>query len=182
MNLVNNISNRYKRMDDFIQRWKQIALENPNVSFDDVAIQNAIYSDLVRLGVSDSERKHDLSHEGVFQRWVDDFASVSNIDVFVADDWQYFCQFISKDGLARSAGEHIKIYVPLDAAHIDRGAKEIFSFLSKEGISHLSKIGSHVRFDDVVIRVSEKFAPAMHIDTDESNAAGAVPGMMGEIL
>lgn len=28
-------------------------------------------------------------------------------------------------------------------------------------------------FDDVVIRVSENFATAMHIDTDESNAAGA---------
>ena len=35
---------------------------------------------------------------------------------------------------------------------------------------------------DVVVRVSEKFAPAMHIDTDESNAAGCVPGMMGEII
>ena len=37
-------------------------------------------------------------------------------------------------------------------------------------------------FGDVVVRVSEKFAPAMHIDTDESNAAGCTPGMMGEIL
>lgn len=27
-------------------------------------------------------------------------------------------------------------------------------------------------FDDVVIRVSEKYATAMHLDTDESNAAG----------
>lgn len=35
---------------------------------------------------------------------------------------------------------------------------------------------------DVVVRVSDKFAPAMHIDTDESNACGAVPGMMVEIL
>ena len=35
---------------------------------------------------------------------------------------------------------------------------------------------------DVVVRVSEKFAPAMHIDTDESNAAGCTPGMMGEII
>ena len=32
------------------------------------------------------------------------------------------------------------------------------------------------------IRVFEKFALAMHIDTDESNAACAVPGTMGEIV
>lgn len=37
-------------------------------------------------------------------------------------------------------------------------------------------------FDDVVVRVSPKFALAMHIDTDESNASGAVPGMLAEIV
>ncbi len=42
--------------------------------------------------------------------------------------------------------------------------------------------GRNLIFGDVVCRVSEKFAPAMHIDTDESNAAFAAPGMMGEIL
>ena len=42
--------------------------------------------------------------------------------------------------------------------------------------------GRKTLFGDVVIRVSEKFSPAMHIDTDESNAAGCVPGMMGEII
>lgn len=42
--------------------------------------------------------------------------------------------------------------------------------------------GRNTLFGDVVVRVSEKFAPAMHIDTDESNAAACRPGMMGEII
>ena len=37
-------------------------------------------------------------------------------------------------------------------------------------------------FDDVVVRVSEKFAPAMHVDTDESNAAAIAPNAYGEII
>ncbi len=42
--------------------------------------------------------------------------------------------------------------------------------------------GRSLTFGDVVCRVHPNFAPAMHIDTDESNAAFATPGMMGEII
>lgn len=42
--------------------------------------------------------------------------------------------------------------------------------------------GRKLIFDDVVIRVSEKFSPAMHVDTDESNAAALSGTVEGEII
>lgn len=37
-------------------------------------------------------------------------------------------------------------------------------------------------FDDVVVRVSPDYAPAMHIDTDEANAAGITCATYGQII
>jgi putative phosphotransacetylase len=42
--------------------------------------------------------------------------------------------------------------------------------------------GRALIFDDVVVRVSDKYALAMHIDTDEGNAAACSGEVFGEIV
>ena len=71
------------------------------------------------------------------------------------------------------AKRHIHL-TPEAAAEIGVADKEIVSV----------KIESErtTVFGDVVIRVSDKFAPAMHIDTDEANAACAFGEIYGTVV
>ena len=58
-----------------------------------------------------------------------------------------------------------------------------FGLVDKQIVSvKIPSQGRETIFGDVVVRVSDSYALAMHIDTDESNAACAAPGMMGEII
>ena len=69
--------------------------------------------------------------------------------------------------------------------HMTPADAEVFGVKDKDIVS--VKVippveGRALIFGDVVVRVSEKFSLAMHIDTDESNAACAVNGTMGELI
>lgn len=69
--------------------------------------------------------------------------------------------------------------------HIHMTPADAEAFGVKDGQNVCVRIDSNGRaltFDDVVIRVRGDFALAMHIDTDESNAAGAAPGTMGTVI
>jgi len=69
--------------------------------------------------------------------------------------------------------------------HIHLDPKTALNFGLKDKQIVCVKVESNGRkniFGDVVIRVNESFAPAMHIDTDESNAAGCTPGIKGDII
>lgn len=73
-----------------------------------------------------------------------------------------------------AAKRHIHM-TPADAAEM--GLKD------KDEVSvRIDGTGRALTFGDVVVRVSDKFALAMHIDTDESNAACVGKNTMGEII
>ncbi len=72
------------------------------------------------------------------------------------------------------AKRHIHM-TPADAAEFDVKDKDIVSV-------KVDTQGRSLVFGDVVVRVSENYALAMHIDTDESNAACCGRDTMGEIV
>ena len=66
--------------------------------------------------------------------------------------------------------------------HLTPADAEAFGVEDKQVVSVKLDTERSLVFGDVVVRVSEKFAAAMHIDTDESNAAAAVGEVFGEII
>ncbi len=67
--------------------------------------------------------------------------------------------------------------------HLSPESAEEFGVKDKDVVSvKIDTEGRSLIFGDVVIRVSDKFVTAMHIDTDESNAAGCSGQVFGEIV
>ncbi len=66
--------------------------------------------------------------------------------------------------------------------HMTPADAEAFGVADKEIVEVRLNTARPLTFGDVVVRVSPKFALAMHIDTDEANAAGCAGAVYGEIV
>lgn len=67
--------------------------------------------------------------------------------------------------------------------HMTPDDAQEFGLVDKQEVDvKITSDGRTLTFSDVVVRVSPSYALAMHIDTDESNAACAAPGTMGEVI
>lgn len=67
--------------------------------------------------------------------------------------------------------------------HMTPADAEKYNLVDKQIVNvKVETDGRSLIFGDVIVRVSPSYALAMHIDTDESNAASCVPNMQGDIL
>lgn len=73
-----------------------------------------------------------------------------------------------------AAKRHIHA-TPADAGRLGLSDKQVVKV-------KVESDGRSLVFDDVVVRVRDDFAWAMHIDTDESNAAGCAGEVYGEVI
>lgn len=138
--------NDVNRINEFLNLMANAAKKNCNID------ERTVYINLIHFG--NNTQSIDISSN--FNKWIKRFQYKQNVKVFVSPTWEYFCQFVNtKDG-KDNYDDAIKLYIPLDKEHIYEGANQIFDFLERENISHRSKIGKHIRFDDIVIRVHDK--------------------------
>lgn len=117
------------------------------IAKNDIGIDsNLVYSNLINIGT----KKEDISH--YFIVWQNYFESVRNIDISME---RSYCSF-SSFGFDNNYG-NVKIHIPIDKTHIYKGVNELLMFLSKNGISHSTKVASSTRIDDVVVLVEDLF-------------------------
>ena len=138
------------KINDFLKFWQQILIENRNMDLKKTNVTHIIYNYLIKLGVSDNDKYK--NNQEFFSKWIDYFKNKKNINVFISPTWQYFCQFINGD--VYKMNNYIKLYIPVDYNHLYRSGIEIFDFLEKNNISHLSKIGQEIRFDNIIVRLT----------------------------
>ena len=85
--------------------------------------------------------------------------------------------------LACAPGILIVIFQSLKFFNKTRKSASAMGLTDKQVVSvKVPSNGRNLIFGDVVVRVSDKYALAMHIDTDESNAGCIAPNAKGIII
>lgn len=136
-----------KQIEQFLDKIKAAAQSGCFINPD------MVYANLIRLGIRIVNSRYINNN---FLDWIETFKETANINVFEVDYCQDFCKFVNDDYNVITSYNMIKMYIPVDDAHISEAAKRIFGFMAQNKMIHHSKIAKKVRFDDIVIRVSDE--------------------------
>lgn len=149
---MNYNMNREEKVTRLLKIVKKIAKKYPDYDFTSEEGIMAIYGQLILLGVNPTDRKFSLKESGIFDTLAKEFGNNPAVKV---QNQNGFCHFTSTELSTIRLDNHIKIYIPLDSAHIEEGTRQILQFLINNNIPHESKIAKRIRFDDVVVRIPD---------------------------
>lgn len=126
--------NKFDKIEEFLKLILEIKKNGVEID------ANLVYSNLININ---SKKESVRSY---FTSFIDRFRKDRNI-IIKSDD--YFSSFKTKD--CSELSNKIKMYIPLNISHFNRGVNLIFDFLLKNGIIFDLKICSDIRIDDVIL-------------------------------
>ncbi|MFV0249896.1 MAG: hypothetical protein ACK5HP_02535 [Bacilli bacterium] len=140
-------NNRFEEIQKFLQYLKEIFIYNPNLEIS----SNLIYNLLMNYGMSNEEIQNS-NIKMFFSKWIDNFKSTPNINVFHSESQKKFLQFHNFSKNVNDV-DFIKIYIPFKQNQMFDKVEELFNFMAENNISHFSKVSDTLRSDSVVLRV-----------------------------
>ncbi len=136
------MNNDFDLIEKFLHKISAMAKENIPVTLENV------YVNLVRIN-SNGEKINNF-----FGLWINEFKDIDNIQVFINEDSNYYCNFVNYEVDKKiDPYKMIKIYLAQDDKHIYETVCKLFKFMALNNIKHHSKVASMIRNDSIVIRV-----------------------------
>lgn len=157
--MINN--QNYDNIQDFLNMMQEFAYLNPKYDI----TEKFVYTQLIGFTVREDQMPFKNIKETYFDNWIYKYRNNNGIDVNFHGKGNYFLWFIN----GQIKGNEIKLYIPMDHAHIKEGANQLFDFISSTNIEHQSKIASVIRNDNVVLRVNSLEDAKTIIDFVNSN-------------
>lgn len=143
---------RKAEIESFLNFIYEIKKSNPSLKID----KSLVYRELNRYALKkgDMTDKRELyNNRYLFGRWFDTFYPIENINAYCDSNWPDFFQFLN--GNIEDDKEFLKLYIPIDAKHLETGVNVLFKYIASLNITHCSKVSEKVRSDNVIIRLKK---------------------------
>ena len=145
----------YSRIDEFLKYLARIIEAGG-----EILSAKDIHSLLSKYDVSDENIDFD-GNPDIVNGEIDESSLFYKIQEALRDDEKisgyndgYWFHLKSREKYIERDDDYIKMYIPLDADHIEYGVGRIMGFLAYEGIYHESSVGKYIRVDDLVVRLT----------------------------
>ena len=143
----NRVDNKIESQKDFFSQLKKFIMHSSKKNI----TEKAIYSFLINYGISQEskDKKSILTQRFSEKKLLKPLIETTAANIRIKNDFYYL--FKGNIDIEKA----IKIYISLDADHLEEGALLIYDYLDEMGIDYISSIrGSSTTTDNIIIRVN----------------------------